>query len=291
MEVEGRLIVESTGSITGTAGSTLNGPGAEIVVNGGTVLIDGRFNVGQGSDGYITINGGEFTVTGTFKLPDDPGGVHRIYLNAGVMQSGDIELRSDRDAVIYVGAGILRLDNVAPGSDQYDPAKWIEQDALLPAAGYESIVIQYISAGDYTEVTAVPIDPNLASNPSPYDGRLAVAVDAALSWTPGENAALHDIYLGTDFDDVNDATDPCTLPGRGRQEPNSYDQGGLEFDTTYYWRIDEVNDSNIWKGRVWSFHTRPENFDPNLRAWYKFDETDGSLAADSSGYGNDAGVD
>ncbi|HUU15752.1 MAG TPA: hypothetical protein VMW72_01270, partial [Sedimentisphaerales bacterium] len=38
----------------------------------------------------------------------------------------------------------------------------------------------------------------------------------------------------------------------------TYDPGKLEWDTTYYWRIDEVNNANTdspWVGPVWSFTT------------------------------------
>jgi len=88
-------------------------------------------------------------------------------------------------------------------------------------------------------------------------GAESVDPNAMLSWTPGVSAVAHDVYLGTSLLDVNSATDPNVLPGRGRQDSNSYAPAGfLEFGTTYYWRIDEVNnlDSNSpWNGSVWKF--------------------------------------
>jgi hypothetical protein len=41
----------------------------------------------------------------------------------------------------------------------------------------------------------------------------------------------------------------------GRQDSNSYDPNGLTDGQFYYWRIDSVNDSNIWNGEVWEFST------------------------------------
>ncbi|UCF44463.1 MAG: right-handed parallel beta-helix repeat-containing protein, partial [Planctomycetota bacterium] len=46
----------------------------------------------------------------------------------------------------------------------------------------------------------------------------------------------------------------------GNQDTNSwatanYDPCGLKDGTWYYWRIDEVNGPNTWKGDVWSFET------------------------------------
>ncbi|MHC4574178.1 MAG: SUMF1/EgtB/PvdO family nonheme iron enzyme [Planctomycetota bacterium] len=263
MYIAGTLIVESTGSVTGGHWSTLDGPGAQITINGGSFLIDGRFNVGQGSDGYITLNGGTFTVTGDFKFPDSDGGVHRIYLNDGIMHSRNMELYYDRNAIIYVADGILRLDEVSPGSEEYDPAEWLAQGALRPAAGYEAIEIEYVVAGGYTEVRAVNPDPNLASNPEPPDKGAVFDWQATLSWSPGVSAAKHDVYFGTIFDDVNDANDPNVSPGRGRQDSNTYDVSGLGLYKTYYWRVDEVNGLTVWKGEVWSF-SRVETFTNSL---------------------------
>jgi hypothetical protein len=36
--------------------------------------------------------------------------------------------------------------------------------------------------------------------------------------------------------------------------------GRLDFETTYYWRVDEVNaapDNTVFKGAVWSFTSEP----------------------------------
>jgi hypothetical protein len=96
----------------------------------------------------------------------------------------------------------------------------------------------------------------LAWAPDPFDGKQDVPVDANLSWQPGDYAVEHDVYLGTNWDDVNSA-DTSSLPVyRGRQDPCEYDPPGiLEMGTTYYWRIDEVNDNdpNTWRGNIWTF--------------------------------------
>jgi formylglycine-generating enzyme required for sulfatase activity len=98
------------------------------------------------------------------------------------------------------------------------------------------------------------VDDGKASNPSPADGVLGAHPDANLAWTPGVLATLHDVYLGTDFNDVNDATDRDTYPGRGRWDVNSFNPpGDLDLYQTYYWRVDEVSPSTFAKGTVWSF--------------------------------------
>jgi hypothetical protein len=104
--------------------------------------------------------------------------------------------------------------------------------------------------------------PTVAKTPSPVDTAMDVPRDVVLSWGPGESADTHDVYLGTDFADVNDASraDPRGVLISQGHDANSYDPGLLEYETTYYWRIDEVNappDSTIFKGPVWSFETEP----------------------------------
>jgi len=42
---------------------------------------------------------------------------------------------------------------------------------------------------------------------------------------------------------------------KGNQANVSYTTGFLPGGVTYYWRIDEVNGTDIWKGNVWSFST------------------------------------
>ncbi|HUV67209.1 MAG TPA: discoidin domain-containing protein, partial [Sedimentisphaerales bacterium] len=106
----------------------------------------------------------------------------------------------------------------------------------------------------------------IASNPNPPDSEADVPRDVVLSWTPGEHANTHDVYLGTLFDDVNDAgrSDPRGVLGSQNQTDTTYDPPGrLDFGQTYYWRIDEVNappDSTIFKGTTWSFTTEPVGY-------------------------------
>ena len=42
-----------------------------------------------------------------------------------------------------------------------------------------------------------------ASGPSPSQGEVVTDRDANLIWTPGTQAASHNVYLGTNFDQVN----------------------------------------------------------------------------------------
>jgi photosystem II stability/assembly factor-like uncharacterized protein len=114
-----------------------------------------------------------------------------------------------------------------------------------------------------------------ASNPYPADGTIYEDTWMFLSWEPGSHAVSHDVYFGDNFDDVNDASrDSDAFRGNQGLGLESYIVGlagypfpdGLVPGTTYYWRIDEVNDldpDSPWKGTVWSFIVQPKTaYDP-----------------------------
>ncbi len=101
--------------------------------------------------------------------------------------------------------------------------------------------------------------PKKARHLNPAHEEPDVPKDVILSWTPGLFAATHDVYFGTSFDDVNDAsrTNPLGVLVSQSQVPNSYSPAAvLQWEQTYYWRVDEVNappDITIYKGEVWQF--------------------------------------
>ncbi len=104
--------------------------------------------------------------------------------------------------------------------------------------------------------------PELASGSLPGSKTTDVLRDVTLSWIPGQFAAAHDVYLSTEYDDVNDAgrANPMDVQLVEGQDANSIDGGRLEFGTTYYWRVDEVNaapDKTLFKGAIWSFTVEP----------------------------------
>jgi hypothetical protein len=103
--------------------------------------------------------------------------------------------------------------------------------------------------------------PELATEPVPDDEATDVLRETSLSWTPGEFANTHNVYFGTDFNEVNDADTSSPLLVSPAQDANNYNiDYRLEFSQTYFWRVDEVNappDSTVFKGDVWSFTVEP----------------------------------
>jgi hypothetical protein len=85
---------------------------------------------------------------------------------------------------------------------------------------------------------------------NPANGAVDVTQTPVLTWTPGFGAS-HEIYFGTDAASLE-------LKGSGNLGSESYEPGQLEWNTTYYWRIDEANNTNPdspWTGILWSFTT------------------------------------
>jgi len=96
-------------------------------------------------------------------------------------------------------------------------------------------------------------------NPNPSNGAVDVEHTPVLTWSPGVYAASHQVYFGADEDAVKNA-DTGSPEHKGTRDlgAESYDPGMLEWDTAYYWRIDEVNSPNPdspWTGILWSFTT------------------------------------
>jgi len=87
--------------------------------------------------------------------------------------------------------------------------------------------------------------PAQAANPLPANGATDVASALTLTWTAGEDTISHNVYLGT--------TDPPEFVATTTQA--SWYTGQLLDETTYYWRVDEVNTDGVATGPVWRFTT------------------------------------
>jgi thiol-disulfide isomerase/thioredoxin len=117
--------------------------------------------------------------------------------------------------------------------------------------------------------------PVKATMPDPLDGAtLHAGTYVKLNWQTVAGAALHKVYFGTSKEDLSllaDVNKPAEL-----RLPDIK-------DAKYYWRVDEVlADGNIVTGDVWRF-----DMTGKLVGWWKFDETEGNTAVDSSDNGND----
>jgi hypothetical protein len=101
-----------------------------------------------------------------------------------------------------------------------------------------------------TRPTRTTQAPGQAGDPGPADGATDVAINAELSWTAGYDADSHNVYFGTN---------PTPGAGElmGNQVSTSFDPGPLDYETTYYWSVEEINAVGTTRGPVWRFTTVP----------------------------------
>jgi len=201
----------------------------------------------------LSTSAGNTTIQGATVLPTNEwvhvalaydGGEARIYVN------GELDVSSNVSGEIAQSNNELRIG-------LGDPAGYFHgtiDDVRIYNKALTQEGIQAIMQG-----AEMPY----AFDSSPADGAILEATWANLSWRAGDFAVSHDVYLGDNFDDVNDGT-PGAPGFHGNQAgttfivgfPGFAYPGGLVLGTTYYWRVDEVNDADpnsAWKGDVWSF--------------------------------------
>jgi len=142
------------------------------------------------------------------------------------------------------------VDGTAKGTATYTPA------ALDPEKVYYWRVDEFDALVTHKGEVWGFTTPGAVGNPGPANGAVDVQMVATLNWTPADNAASHELYFGADPDAVRNAT--TTSPeyvGPKSLGAEDYDPGGLAWDSSYAWRVDEVYPDKTVKGLVWTFAT------------------------------------
>jgi len=223
------------------------------------------FDSWQRIDGPTLVEGTWYHIAGTYD-----GQQMVLYVNGAsvgtIQTSGTINVTPDPVCVgnIVNAAGAV--------SDEYW-AGIIDEVRIWDRALSADEVAMNMELGQEQMVGTMPY----AMRPDPADGKMLEATWVVLSWIPGELAVSHDLYFGTSFDDVNDGAEGTFVGNLSATSqvvgfPGFPAPEGLQSGTTYYWRIDEVNDTDPnspWKGNVWSFWV------PSKKA-YEPDPADGA---------------
>ena len=125
-------------------------------------------------------------------------------------------------------------DGLVPGTTYYWRIDEVEADGVTKHRG---------------SVWSIFVPSGKAYSPNPADGAESVAPDVILTWAAGSSAQTHTVYFGDDSEAVENAL------GGTPQTLSRHYLGELEFDKTYYWRIDEFDGIVTHKGDIWSFTT------------------------------------
>ena len=145
------------------------------------------------------------------------------------------------------------LFNQAPGSPDYTANTTVDFGGVLAKLVKITINSGYGLMPQYSlsevRLFSTPVQ---AREPMPASGDVVGDVDVMLNWRAGREAAVHEVYLGTD---------PADLPLIGTTAATSYDlsAAGIEYGNTYYWQIHEVNEAatpTAHAGEIWSFSTQ-----------------------------------
>jgi len=208
-----------------------------------------QFWIGTGAGGWNATNGpavalGEWTHAAAVY----DHGQKRFYINGELVGETAAAISPNTAQVLRIGAGATE------GTGNYFFVGSVDEVAVFDHA---------LSQAEVRAAMDGIASAELASDPYPAHEATDVPRDVVLSWTPGEFAATHDVYFGTSFDDVNQAVRAAAaglLVSQSQTATTYAPTDRLDFETTYYWRIDEVNaapDNTIFRGEVWSFTTEP----------------------------------
>jgi hypothetical protein len=228
-----------------------------FTMDGGTVTTNNRFYVGFQGNGTVNMNGGTMNIGGTFGIGYGEGFTTArgyVYLNGGTI---NVTSTSGTNLNMSSPAGCLgKLDIsggtlVLTGDRRTLITGYVNSGYIVAFNGLGDVVATF--DGVNTTVTGAT-NPYKARGPKPASNVLDAPPYTVLSWTPGTGALTHDVYFGTDANSVRDANTVNTLGVYvGPQDLNSFTPTGLELSHAYYWRIDEVNNTNVFKGDSWQF--------------------------------------
>jgi hypothetical protein len=168
---------------------------------------------------------------------------------------------------VYFGESFDEVDNAAGGLPQgtltYNPGTLkMAKTYYWRVDEFDSVETHKGDVWSFTTEGAV-----VALNPA--NGSVDVTQTPVLTWAPGLGAS-HDIYFGIDVASLE-------LKGSGNLGSESYEPGQLEWNTTYYWRVDEANNVNAdspWTGPLWSFTTANFLIIDDMESYNDLDESD-----------------
>jgi hypothetical protein len=247
--------------ITATASSSEPGQGPEKTVNA-LGLDTNDLHSTLGTDMWLTASGAEGPVWIQYEF-DKVVKLHEMWVwnHNSFMESAlgmgckDVTIEYSVDGIDFTTLGATHEFTQAPGSAGYAAnttidfsgaaAKYVK---LTINSNWKGILEQY----GLSEVRFFSI-PVHAREPNPITGATDVSVDVTLDWRAGREAVEHIVYLSTDEQAVIDGTaDAVTVT-------ESSLASSIDLASTYYWRIDEVNDAETpttWQGEVWNFSTQ-----------------------------------
>ncbi|MHC4310488.1 MAG: hypothetical protein ACYSSN_11120, partial [Planctomycetota bacterium] len=169
---------------------------------------------------------------------------------------------------VYFGETFDEVDNATGGLPQAD-ATYTPGTLKMAKTYYwrvDEFDIVETHKGDVWSFTTE----GAVGSPNPANGGEDVSQTPTLSWVPGVFADTHEVYFGADATSLE-------LKGTGNLGSESFEPGQLEWNTTYYWRVDEANNASAdspWTGPLWSFTTANFLIIDDMESYNDLDESD-----------------
>jgi hypothetical protein len=218
----------------------------------------------------VTIDLADDLLSFQFRLYYDDVALTFINAQVGPVFSGwSISYFTGSDAQgAFVNVASFSISGIASGtgsaemaSARFDVAQGACDQELLPIA-FNNNPFNMYSLSDFTEHQALLADgditvdcpanqpPGSVVNLLPGNGAIDQPVSLTIDWLDTSGANSYNLYLDT-------ANPPVQKVASGLKD-SRYDQSGLLFETTYFWKVEAYHTGNLCpasEGPVWSFTT------------------------------------
>ncbi|PWB26241.1 T9SS C-terminal target domain-containing protein [Flavobacterium sp. HTF] len=166
----------------------------------------------------------------------------KIYVNGKLQETVNASQRANAKidaAMAYI------IFNAEKGKDV------IVRFEIDPASNPD--VIKQIVINGFEIDTPNLMNQSRTPEPKNRDEHVEVNKTLNLKWDAVKNVAAHKLYFGEDKNAVENATEN-SKEFKGKLTDKSFSVSDLYSGTTYYWRVDEVdNNGEVTLGNVWSF--------------------------------------
>ncbi len=261
---KGQTVLEITGGTIDVDDIQLSDDGGDgdskMYVSGADTVVRSADDLKLGDNGtaFLEITGGTIYCK-DFEIRAPGGGLVNLHGGTIIVNKNKINRIDDDNRLDIAGDGKLVLLGGASNRSNLDG--FIADGKVTGHGVADPRVLSIVAVGGDLEVTYnASADLEIAYQPIPAEGSVEARLQITLEWTPGDSTVSHEVYLSDNFADVNAGSTPLfnvapTIPSFiiGMGLPGDPYPDGLTAGTTYYWRVDELDDTTTHKGDVWSF--------------------------------------